>query len=113
MLTKNNFKCDRHCGKCCIQLSVTLSKQEIKKIKNLGYKEEDFLDDTFKSMHKRFIKKKYKRCYFLKKSKKGKYSCIIHKIRPKMCKQYPFYADKKIKGCLPSDLYPSSMLKSK
>ena len=77
-----NFKCKR-CGSCCNP--PRLYKQDIERIKKLGYKEKDFIyTDNFNN---HYIKDKKGRCMFLKKTKPA--SCIIYKNRPKICRQYP------------------------
>ena len=126
LLTKKTFQCDRYCGECCKKLLVRVSKQDIERIKKLGYKEEHFLlEDPFNIMkikdfqdtgnlrfprEKKFFLKKDEKgwCVFLKKSKDGKYSCSIHENRPKICRQYPFFGKtREIKSCLPEDMHPN------
>lgn len=105
LLTPKNFKCDRFCGECCKKLLVQVDNKESENIKKLGYK--DFLfKDPFNNRF--FLKKDEKGwCIFLDKNKEGKYSCRIHKNRPKICKEYPFFDKKPIKSCLPEVLYPN------
>lgn len=81
----------------------------LKKIKKLGYKEEHFLFEYPFNKNEFFLKKDEKGwCVFLNKSKDGKYSCGIHKNRPKTCRKYPFFEDvKKIKSCLPEHMFPN------
>jgi len=106
LLTPKNFKCDRFCGECCKKLLVQVGKEEIKKIKNLGYK--DFLFEDPFNKNRFFLKKNENGwCTFLEKNKEGKYSCTIHKNRPKICNKYPFFDKKPIKSCLPEVLYPN------
>ena len=78
-----DFKCNR-CGLCCH--SPRLYKQDIKKIKKAGYKEDDFLETDFRGVS--YIKDKDNWCTFLKKGKSSS-SCKIYKARPKICIQYP------------------------
>ena len=111
MWTKKNFKCDRYCGKCCKELVVRVSKREINKIRKLGY--EDFVEVDYVDPSKFVLKKNKKGCVFLKKNKKGRYSCGIHKNRPKICQKYPFFDTKPIKSCYPEDLYPSAFFSFK
>ncbi|MAE42359.1 hypothetical protein CMO93_01195 [Candidatus Woesearchaeota archaeon] len=106
LLTKENFECDKYCGECCKKLAIKLTKSDIYSIKNLGYKEEDFIDKTLSKLGVLFIKNENS-CFFLKKHLSGKFSCKIYEIRPKTCKDYPFFNKKRIKSCLPRDLYPT------
>ena len=109
MLTKKNFECDRYCGKCCKELIVRVDQQDINKIKKLGYDEIDFLERDLIDESKFVLKKNGRGCTFLKKNKKGMFSCSIHKNRPKICKKYPFFDNKPIKSCYPEDMYPTSL----
>ena len=110
LLTRKNFKCDRYCGECCKKMIVRVSKKDIERIKKLGYKEEDFVvQDIFNPNRKNLQKKKNGWCIFLKKDNNRKYWCSIHKSRPKICRDYPFFGKnpEPIKSCLPQDLYPN------
>jgi uncharacterized protein len=115
LLTKQNFECDRYCGECCKKLLVSVDREDIVRIKRLGYKESDFLfKDPFNA--KRFFLKKDERgwCVFLSKDKKGRYSCKVHGSRPSSCKKYPFFSkDEKLKSCLPQDIYPNVFINYK
>src|SRR3989338_6493312 len=112
--TKENFKCDRYCGECCKKMLVNVDSKDIKRIERLGYKKNDFvMEDVFDPKRKFLKKQKNGWCGFLEKDKNGKYSCKIHKNRPKICRDYPFFpgTPKKIKSCLPEDLYPNVFFK--
>ena len=112
--TKENFKCDRYCGECCKKLLVEISNKDIKSIEKLGYKKDDFImEDVFNPKRKFLKKQKNGWCVFLEKEKDGKYTCKIHKDRPKVCRDYPFFPEtpKEIKSCLPKDLYPNVFFK--
>lgn len=110
MLTKNNFKCDRFCGKCCIKLTIRVNKSDIKKIKNLGYDENEFLDSDPIDTNKFVLKKKENgHCIFLGKDKEGMFTCKIYDNRPKTCQKYPFFNNKPIESCYPEDLYPNEI----
>ena len=111
ILTKDTFKCNRYCGKCCKQTIIRVSKAEIKRIKNLGYEYEDFLERDMAFEDKFVLKRNDNGCVFLKKHKDGKYSCTIYKNRPKTCKKYPFFGNKnKVGSCLPQDMYPNAFV---
>jgi len=111
MFTKESFQCNRYCGECCKKLSVLVSKEDIKNITKLGYKKEDFLDKDLLPINKFMLKKDKNGCVFLKKHMDGKYSCSIHKNRPKICRQYPFFGKNKIESCLPQDMFPNAFIK--
>ncbi|MFH0868378.1 MAG: YkgJ family cysteine cluster protein [Candidatus Woesearchaeota archaeon] len=109
--TKENFQCNRHCGQCCKKLTVMISRNEVKQIKNLGYEYKDFLDNDLLYIKKFILKRNRKGCIFLKKNKNGTYSCKIYKNRPKTCIQYPFFGkDKSIGSCLPNKMFPSAFV---
>ena len=108
LLTKENFKCNRFCGECCKKTFVILSNEDIKRIKNLGHKEDDFLEEDIFRKRRSILKKAKDGCVFLEKDKNGMYSCKIHNDRPDACKKYPFFTgNEKIKSCLPQDLHPN------
>src|SRR3989344_4693158 len=114
MLAKNTFKCDRFCGKCCMNLAIRVAQDEISKIKNLGFEEKDFLERDLIDESKFILKKKDNgHCIFLKKSRKGMYSCGIYKNRPRICQKYPFFGNKPLESCYPEDLYPEQFFSFK
>ena len=98
------FKCDRRCGECCIKLIVKLSNADIKRIKSLGYDDEDFVEtDVFIPGPSKYVMKKLDNswCVFLKKNKKGEYGCKIYNQRPKVCQDYPFTKKGLVDDCKP------------
>ena len=107
MLSPENFKCDRKCGRCCIETVVLLSKKDICRIKKAGYPEKDFMDYENLGPYKGKPSLKKSRngwCVFLKKSKDGIFSCGIYKSRPEICRKYPFFGTP-IDNCLPEHLF--------
>ena len=77
-----NFTCKR-CGECCNP--PRLYKADIERIKNLGYKEKDFIyTDNFNN---NYLKDKKGWCLFLRKGKTT--SCKIYKARPRICRPNP------------------------
>ena len=96
---KDSFRC-RSCGYCCT-LIVPLKKDDIEKIKKLGYKEEDFVEVT--PFGDRRIRMKNYYCYFLGLHK-GETFCRIYEARPKICGDYPFFRDH-IGECFPPRLF--------
>ena len=112
MFTKENFQCNKYCGECCRKLAVRVGKEDIKNLRKLGYKEEDFLDRELFYIHKFILKRDKNACIFLKNHKDGKYSCTVYKNRPKTCRQYPFFGkEKAIGSCLPQDMFPNVVFK--
>lgn len=77
-----DFKCKR-CGECC--RTPRLNKKDIRRIKESGYKEEDFV--YVDNLGNKYIKDKNGWCMFLKKVKTA--SCKIYSVRPKICRLYP------------------------
>ncbi len=75
--------CLKHrCSKCCIETEMPLTKRDIQRIENLGFKEEDFV---------RYVDgipvlktKEDGSCVFLEDGK-----CKIYKYRPDGCRLYP------------------------
>ncbi len=105
MPTKSNFKCDRCCGKCC-RVLVQVDKEDISRISKLGYEYSYFLEGDIMDEKNLVLRMDEKGCIFLKKDKKGRYSCSIYKNRPKTCRKYPFFNKKPIKSCYPEILFP-------
>jgi Fe-S-cluster containining protein len=100
MITPENFVCDRSCGDCCRYLTVKLFKKDIEAIKRQGFAEEEFLeyDSHIKSY---VLKMTDEGCPFLG-HKDGRYHCKIYKIRPKVCREYPFGSRKEVESCKPA-----------
>ena len=101
MLDPTTFTCHR-CGECCIKYTVKLSRADIERIKNKGYKEDDFvdIDRHLPGPNKTVLKKKEDySCVFLK-GNKGSYMCQIYDARPIVCRRYPFLK-KDVESCKP------------
>jgi uncharacterized protein len=92
MLNPKTFKCET-CGECCIKYIVKLSKQDIEKIKKLGYSEFFERDEHISSF---VLKKNDNGCVFLDKDS----SCKIYNDRPSVCKMYPFMGED-VSSCKP------------
>ena len=96
------FKCAR-CGKCCYPPRI--STKDIERIKKWGYREEDFV---LKLRRFRYIKENPKTGYRMFLRYNGnKASCLIYKVRPKICRLYP----KNGKECKPKELRFDKYLK--
>lgn len=97
MLTKKNFKCKR-CAKCCKKYLIKLYDRDIERIQK-KYPKEYFVEKLeIGPINDYILKKVNGKCIFLKKNKQ--YFCKIYTIRPKICKQYPFFGEK-IENCKP------------
>ncbi len=80
-LRRREFKCLR-CNTCC-KLLVMLSKEDIERINNRGYK--DFLD--IKGKH---LRRKNGYCIFFNNNNNNNISeCSINDIKPQICRKYP------------------------
>ncbi|MEM3985511.1 MAG: YkgJ family cysteine cluster protein [Candidatus Methanomethylicia archaeon] len=76
------FKCLK-CGKCCMETQMPLSRRDIMRIENLGYRRDEF---TVKINGKHILRNIGGYCYFLDKEKM---KCKIYRDRPIGCKIYP------------------------
>lgn len=113
MIYKRNFECE-HCGECC-KLVIRVTKKDVEKIEDLGYKKGNFLMPDFIKGTKKpnCLKLVDGKCVFLKE-KNGKSSCRIYAARPKACRDYPFFhGAKKLRSCRPWHMCLSLNLKNK
>ncbi|MEM3755166.1 MAG: YkgJ family cysteine cluster protein, partial [Candidatus Bathyarchaeia archaeon] len=95
---KDGIPCKAHsCIKCCIKTKMILSKEDIERIKKVGYEEKSFL---YRKGSIFMIKNKNGKCVFLKD-----FGCSIYKYRPLGCKLYPLIYDTK-KGFIIDNLCP-------
>ena len=101
---KEKFKC-RNCGYCCTQIVIP-TKKEINQIQKAGYDPEDFLERDRNKRQR--IKMKNYYCYFLGLSK-GETFCRIYHIRPKVCRQYPFFKGVTAE-CMPPKMFDDKMI---
>lgn len=72
------------CGLCCTLL-VRLGKEDIFRIRKLGYKEQSFVDKDSKGAP--ILKRINGYCRFME-IKEGIASCTIYDSRPKICREY-------------------------
>lgn len=100
MFGKENFNCS-YCGKCCIGVAVKLSSVDIKLIKRLGYKRNDFTEEMDMGVDRKgyILKSSNGKCCFLKGD--GEYHCSIYAARPEVCQKYPFFEGVPVQSCLP------------
>lgn len=102
---KESFRC-RNCGYCCT-LIVLLKKDDIERIRKMGYSEEDFTE-TDRLGRKRVRMKNYY-CYFLGLHK-GETFCRIYPGRPQVCRDYPFMK-KGTQECFPPRLFDDEVFR--
>ena len=82
----DRWKCEyKKCGAKCCSEGIQLTIEDIKRIKGLGYSQEDFLD--FDEKNNSFkIKGKEGKCFFNGK----KLECTIRENEPLVCRLLPF-----------------------
>jgi len=73
----------KQCGKCCY-MTPALTDNDIHRIKRIGLKEKDFIEN----LEKKYIKANNGKCMFLIE-RKDKTACAIYTARPEICRQYP------------------------
>jgi Fe-S-cluster containining protein len=91
------FRCQRCAVFCCKLGAPSLSKSDMKRLKQADYRTKDFIDatsieDSTSGDKKNFLKHKEDgSCIFLQKDKEAEsYACGIYKNRPSLCRLYPF-----------------------
>ncbi len=88
------FRCLDNCGKCCCELDVPLTDEDIERIEELGYSAWEFVDYS-KAFYRgnRFLGYALRKrpfdgcCVFLDPETRR---CRIYDHRPKACRLYPF-----------------------
>jgi uncharacterized protein len=83
---KDNYCIKNNCIKCCLNTMMILCQEDIKRIKNLGFKKDFFVvqkDGWF------MLKNHEGRCVFHNGTK-----CSIYENRPIGCRLYPVIFDK-------------------
>ena len=90
------FKCKRCAALCCKLGGPALTKKDVKRIKDVGYRREDFLEPVSGERCSAFLYGNTKNredgsCTFLKFDAQQKcYTCSIYDFRPFLCRLYPF-----------------------
>ncbi|PIN87020.1 hypothetical protein COV19_01730 [Candidatus Woesearchaeota archaeon CG10_big_fil_rev_8_21_14_0_10_44_13] len=102
---KDRFQC-RNCGYCCT-LIVLLKKEDIERIKKLGYDDSDFVETD--ALGRKRIRMKNYYCHFLGLHK-GETFCRIYHARPQVCRDYPF-TKKGAQECFPPRLFDDEMFR--
>jgi len=77
---KNLFACTM-CGNCCRLRIIQITEEDIKRMEKEGLK-----DFHVKSGNEYWMRRENGRCVYLKDDK-----CSIHKIRPQICRNFPFF----------------------
>lgn len=101
------FKCKRCATFCCKLGGPNLTKGDIERIKQAGYKTESFLGSVQNGKYESMItpygclrNKKDGSCIFLKfNHEKGSYECAIYDVRPILCRLYPFEVETPSPNC--------------
>ena len=109
-VSKEEFKCQR-CSKCCKELHVVfLTEEEVKKWRRYRVKSNygefpaiyfaKVLDiGTADLFFHPITGEELFRCPFLRKiHRKEKYKCLIHDIKPQVCKDFPFRENGELKN---------------
>ncbi len=88
------FRCVENCGKCCCELDIPLTDEDVERIEELGYSAWEFVDyDKAFYRDGEFLGYALKKrpfddcCVFLDPETKR---CRIHDSRPLACRLYPF-----------------------
>jgi Fe-S-cluster containining protein len=95
------FKCKQCATFCCKLGGPNLTKGDIERIKQAGYKTESFLGPVQNGKYESMIapygclrSKKDGSCIFLKLNhEKHSYECTIYCVRPILCRIYPFQVE--------------------
>jgi len=97
----SGIPCMNHkCVKCCIETRMPLSRFDIKRISDAGYKFNYFV---MKRSGARYLKNVNGRCVFL--NEKG---CAIYSLRPEGCRLYPLISYQNAGKATLHDLCPFS-----
>jgi uncharacterized protein len=81
-----------HCGVCCTETEMLLSKKDIKRLENRGFKENQFV--RYDKAGYRVLKNREGYCVFYDRVKRR---CHVYLDRPSGCRVYPVIVDE-IKG---------------
>jgi len=92
------FKCKRCATFCCKLGGPNLTKGDIERIEQAGYKAESFLEPVQNGKYESMItpygclrNRKDSSCIFLRFNDKNRsYECAIYSVRPILCRLYPF-----------------------
>jgi len=102
------FKCKRCATFCCKLGGPNLTKKDIERIKQAGYKTESFLEPVQNGRYESMVtpygclrSKKDGSCIFLKFNyEKRSYECVIYDVRPILCRFYPFEVETPLPDCI-------------
>jgi Fe-S-cluster containining protein len=93
---KRLFKCGK-CGNCCRLRIIEITKDDVDRLKKAGLR--NFYE---KKSGEYWMKRKNGRCIFLKDD-----LCSIHKIRPQICRDFPFFKKFGLEYCRTVSFCPS------
>ncbi len=102
ILQSLRFKCRRCATFCCRLGGPKLNEQDVKRLKDTGYHEKDFLEPRLEgefadlsTARGRMKSKEDGSCVFLRFDvSENCYVCLIYDFRPTLCKMYPFNYDR-------------------
>ncbi|NQT08501.1 YkgJ family cysteine cluster protein [Candidatus Bathyarchaeota archaeon] len=95
----SGIPCTIHsCVKCCIETRMPLSRTDIERISQQGYRFKDFV---VKRKRERRLKNRNGRCVFL-----GDKGCKIYSFRPEGCRLYPLVYNENDRKFVIHDLCP-------
>lgn len=98
-LLSSGIPCTIHkCVKCCIETRMPLSRFDVERISQQGYRFKDFV---VKRRRERHVKNRNGRCVFL-----GDNGCTIYSFRPEGCRLYPLVHDENCGKVVIHDLCP-------
>ena len=101
------FKCKQCATFCCELGGPNLTRGDIERIEQAGYKTESFLGPVQNGRYKSVVtpygclrNKKDGSCIFLKfNHEKRSYECAIYDVRPVLCRLYPFEVETPSRNC--------------
>ena len=89
-----------HCGKCCENTEMPLSKADIKRLEKAGFRREDFVQYDSRGYARLQNREGY--CVFYDKKRRR---CRVYKYRPLGCRIYPIIFSED-EGIIVDDLCP-------
>ena len=82
----NGYPCLKHnCRYCCFDTEMNLTREDIIRIEDAGYKTKDFV---VTKKGENYLKNFNRQCFFLTNS-----GCSIHHLKPEGCRLYPLVYD--------------------
>lgn len=94
------MKCSR-CAKCCHETRMFLSKRDIERLENRGFRLEEFAIRLPSGFYQ--LRNVNGACYFLRDG-----LCSVYEDRPEGCRYYPVVLSYDGKRCVRDDFCPNS-----